>query len=282
MIREVVDGQQRIAAILDYMDGGYTLSKTLDAAYAGKKFAKLSGDEQDSIRSYGFICEILHGFSDAEVLELFARINSYSVPLNAQELRNGTYFGFFKQTAYRLAYDHVEFWRRHHIFSEYSIARMLEVELTSELMIMQLDGFQDKKKSINRFYSDNDTRFDERRTVESQFRTVLDVVEESIGNHLENSEFRRPPLFYSLCGVIHHRMYGLPKQTLPTPRKRLNEEERSSLRNAVLELSDKIASAREGEPVMRDYQNFVNACLRQTDNIQPRQTRFAVLYTEAF
>jgi uncharacterized protein with ParB-like and HNH nuclease domain len=93
-IREVVDGQQRIRAVLDYLDGKYALSKSLDALYAGKRFSDLRPEEQDRIRSFSFICETLHGASDSDVLEIFARLNTYSVKLNSQELRNGKYSGF--------------------------------------------------------------------------------------------------------------------------------------------------------------------------------------------
>ena len=50
-----------------------------------------------------------------EVLEVFARLNTYSVALNKQELRNGRFFGLFKQSMYQLAYEHLEFWRRQRI-----------------------------------------------------------------------------------------------------------------------------------------------------------------------
>ena len=91
------------------------------------------------------MCLMFGDISDGEVLETFARLNTYAVKLNAQELRNGRFFGLFKQSAYTLAFEHVEFWRRNGIFSERNIARMLEVELTSELLIALLDGLQDKK-----------------------------------------------------------------------------------------------------------------------------------------
>lgn len=124
VVREVVDGQQRISAVLDYIDGKYALSKAIGGTDAGKEFADREGHQQDAIRTYSFICETMHGVSDAEILQIFARLNTYSVPLNAQELRNGKYFGHFKQTAYRLAHQHLEFWRRHRVFSERQIARM--------------------------------------------------------------------------------------------------------------------------------------------------------------
>ena len=118
VVREVVDGQQRLTALLSYVDGAYAISRNLGGPWAGKAFSALTEEEQDRIRQYGFGCEVMHGVSDAEVLEIFSRLNTYSVRLNAQELRNGRYFGPFKQTAYSLAFEHVEFWRRHRIFTE--------------------------------------------------------------------------------------------------------------------------------------------------------------------
>jgi hypothetical protein len=282
LIREVVDGQQRISAMLGYVDNKYALSRSLDAPYAGKRFSELTISEQDAIREYSFICEVMHGVSDADVLEMFARLNLYSVQLNAQELRNGRYFGYFKRSAYSLAHEHLETWRRNHVFTERSIARMLEVELTSELMIAQIAGLQDKKKSIGGFYKEFDHEFPLRAQVESQFRSALDMIDGAMGDSLPESEFRRPPLFYSLFCAVYHHAFGLHDQGLPTPQRHLAERQNRGLHEAVMELSDEIRAARDGEPPQSAYVKFVNACLRQTDNIQPRQTRFEVLYKRAF
>jgi len=281
-VREVIDGQQRISAVLDYIAGQYSLSRAVGASYAGKEFSKLEPTAQDAIRSYSLMSEVFHGLSDAEVLDMFSRLNSYSVPLNAQELRNGRYFGHFKQSAYRLAHEHLEFWRRHGVFSERSIARMLEVELTSELMIAALAGMQDKKTSIYKFYAQYDGEFKLQGLVEKRLRAVFDAINDGVGEILKDSEFRRPPLFYTLFCVLYHRMIGLPKETVQTRKKQLNVEEQRGLREAVIELSDTLASARENQPVANRYREFVNACLRQTDNIQPRHTRFRALYEAAF
>jgi hypothetical protein len=281
-VREVIDGQQRLSAVLDYMDGKYTLSKVVGGPQVGKMFSDLTENDQNLIRTYGFICETLHGASDQEVLEIFARLNTYSVPLNAQELRNGKYFGRFKQTAYRLAHEHIEFWRRHRIFSERSIARMLEVELTSEVMILQLDGLQDKKGSINAFYAEYDEDFPDEKTVEKRFRSVIDAISTAAGDVLADSEFKRPPLFYSLFGAAYHRLFGLPNLKLSTPKKALTQKESSDLASAVTTLSDMIAAASEGQPVPRGYGQFIVACQRQTDNLGPRSVRLEKVYTTAF
>ena len=282
VLREVVDGQQRISAVLDFLDGKYRLSKTLKAPWAGKTFDALSQNERDRITSYGFPAEVFHGVSDLEVLQVFSRLNTYSVALNAQELRNGRFFGFFKQAAYSLAYEHLEFWRRHRIFTEQNIARMQEVEFVGEVLIAMLHGMQDKKKSIDTFYERYDQEFKQQSAVDKRFREIVDEVNEVLGDSLSETVFRRPPLLYSLFCVIHHRRHGLPGVEQVSPKASLSRDDRVSLREAVESLSDKVEVARSGGNVPARYAAFVAACLRQTDNIKPRQTRFTTLYRAAF
>lgn len=282
IIREVVDGQQRISAVLDFLEGEYRLSRTLKADWAGKTFEQLGQDQRDRIRTYSLSVEIFHGTSDLEVLEIFSRLNTYSVPLNAQELRNGRFFGRFKQTAYQLAYEHLEFWRRHGIFTEQSIARMLEVEFVSEVLIAFSNGMQDKKKSIDTFYGEYDETFPLQDQLEKRFREVADEVNESLGERLAETVFKRTPLLYSLFCTIYHRRHGLPGVNLPTPKRSLTRDERIALREAVESLSEKVELARGEEEVPRSYLNFVTASLRQTDNIKPRTDRLNALYKAAF
>jgi hypothetical protein len=282
-VREVIDGQQRIAAVTEYIGGNYALSSNLGGAHAGHYFEELPQEDQDRIRQYSFMCEVFAAIGDAEVLELFARLNTYSVPLNAQELRNGQFFGPFKQTAYSLANEHLEFWRQNRLFTELAIARMKEVELVSELMILQIDGLQDKKKSINTFYALFDQKFPGKRQIESRLRSVIDVIGVATGDILRSSEFRRVPLFYSLFSATFHRMYGLPKEKLKTKRSSsLSRVESEGLREALLTLSDQVSLAKQGEEIPGAYERFVTACLQQTDNLRPRQTRLHEIYRRAF
>jgi Protein of unknown function DUF262 len=282
IVRQVVDGQQRISAVLDYLDDSYAISRVIQSDYSGKFFSELPDSVKDSITNYGFICEVMSGVSDAEILEIFARLNTYSIPLSSQELRNGNYFGYFKQSAYSLAYEHVEFWRRNRIFTERGIARMLEVELTSELLIAEIDGPQDKKNSITRFYAQYDQEFPERNRLEHEFRSIIDDISESLGEMLKGTPFNRVPIFYSLFCALYHRRFGMPKIDLETPKKPLSDRERRRIRQAVAELSDAILLSREDQQVPSHLVRFVNACLRQTDNIQPRLIRIQTIYSSAF
>lgn len=282
VIREVVDGQQRIAAVLDFMEDKFRLAKTLKGTWAGKTYTALPTEEQDRVNTYAFSVEVFHGIADLEVLQIFSRLNTYSVSLNKQELRNGRFFGLFKQAVYGIAYEHLEFWRRHRIFTEQNIARMLEVEFVSEVFIAFLAGQQDKKKSIGSFYDKYDETFPEQERTEKRFREVVDEIEESLGESLADTIFRRPPILYSLFCVLYHRQHGLPGASLATPRKRLSHEDRVTLREAVETLSARVDSVRTGEGTPSRNTAFVQACLQQTDNIKPRETRFKVLYQAAF
>jgi hypothetical protein len=282
IVRQVVDGQQRLSSILDFCDSKFQLSKTLGAPWAGKWYEDLKKEEKATFDGASFSAEIFRRISDLEVLESFARLNTYSVALNAQELRNGKYFGLFKQSAYALAYEHLECWRRNGIFAERSIARMLEVELTSELIISHLVGMQDKKKSIEDFYSKYDESFPEQQQISNRFREIIDLIGDTVGDALGDTEFHRPPLFYTLYCVVLHRLFGLPKAPWPRTKVTLSKTDKLSLANAVRELSAVVANGREGEKIPKTLEAFVTACLRQTDNIKPRNERFRALYSKAF
>ena len=282
-IREVVDGQQRITALLDFIGGAYPLSRNIESEYVGHYFEDLPQSLQDSVRYYPFITEVFYGLTDEDVLSIFARLNTNAVRLNAQELRNGKYFGHFKRTCYGLALSHLEFWRANRIFTEQAIARMQEVQLTSELLILLMDGQQDKKKSIDAFYEENDERFTGRKKLEDQFRAVIDEINLCLDDILDNSEFRRVPLFYSLFGVVAHRMFGLPNVKIARPKKgAITQRERNKLRDGVVALSEAVLDARRDELINRRYEQFITASLSQTDNIKPRAARFETLYRLAF
>lgn len=285
-IREVVDGQQRIRAVMDFVTSdGFRLSKTLQADWAGKTFSELSDEERQRILNFGFPTEIFKGISDQQIYEAFCRLNMNGVALNKQELRNAKYFGLFKQSSYKLALEFLEFWRKNAIFSEQSIARMMEVQLSSELLIAVNLGMQDKKKSINTFYSDHDGVYKSQEKDERRFRRIMGMISLAFPkNELAGTEFSRPPLFYSLYCVVHHYCYGLPEIQRQSPmRKTLGGAERTSLRSAVQALSKVLRESKKPTSQVPDrYVAFVKACGRQTDNILPRKDRFNALYERAF
>ena len=109
------------------------------------------------------------GVDDRVILSIFARMNSTGVKLNRQELRNADYHGALKTSMYGIALGHFSRWRGWRIFSDDGIARMQEVELTSEFAYLMFNGLTAKSEpALDRLYKDNDDEFPEREEVERE------------------------------------------------------------------------------------------------------------------
>ena len=200
-IREIVDGQQRIRTILNYLDDGFKITRVHNEEYAGKRFSELPEGVQKDFLKYQISVDVLSGADDANVLDIFARLNTYTVTLNKQELLNAKYFGDFKSTVYKLGYQYLNFWIENRVLSNTEISRMGEAELATELVIQILDGVQDRKK-IEDYYKRFDDKFDKKNVASDKFRRTMDTISAILGDSLSTSNFASKPIFYTLFGVI--------------------------------------------------------------------------------
>ncbi|MCH8309768.1 MAG: DUF262 domain-containing protein, partial [Chloroflexi bacterium] len=92
-VREVVDGQQRISTILDFVAGKFSILRSHNPELSGMRYAELPEHIQRTILSFPLSVNILTTGDDAEVPEIFSRINSYSVTLTRPENLKATYTG---------------------------------------------------------------------------------------------------------------------------------------------------------------------------------------------
>ncbi|WP_462413734.1 GmrSD restriction endonuclease domain-containing protein [Neobacillus sp. Marseille-QA0830] len=101
----VVDGQQRITSVFEYIDGKFPLSGLkIFHELNGKTFKQLDRVYQLKINRYPFSVIKISGDSDEEVkFEIFERINSGAANLNDQELRNCIYRGYYNEFIKKLA-----------------------------------------------------------------------------------------------------------------------------------------------------------------------------------
>jgi len=275
-VREIVDGQQRLDAIFNYIDDDFVVYKSHTSVVAGKKFSDLPNHIKSQILSYDIAADLLIGVSDAQVLQIFARINSYSVTLNDQEKRNAKYFGRFKEFVYNLGTEHLVFWTKRKILTDQNIARMAEAELVSELIIGMMAGLQDKKSSLDKYYTTYEDVFPQARLLRIQFEGVINWIEINIGDQLTKTAFRRKTLFYSLFMAVTDILYGIPDGVgpiSPTIPISLSKNKRKRLHEKLNEVS--FAIKLDSPP--KDISEFAAAAARQTDNIKPRKTRHKYL-----
>lgn len=272
-IREVIDGQQRLRAVLDFVKGEYPIMKVHNPDFGGSFYANLPDDVQRAFLGYKFVVNVFEDISDSDVLNIFARINTYTVKLNAQELRNAEFFGLFKQSIYLLAHQHYAFWISNKILSESQIARMGEAELVSELVVSMLGGIQQTKSAdLRKFYKQYDDEFPQRETIEKQFIETIDIIADIFQGNLSSSEFRRIPLFYSLFLVIYDAKYGLPASE--KPRLRLVSQEVRRISGKLKELDAVIKS----KDIPENLEQFVEFTRLSTADVGKRRYRHEFLW----
>lgn len=111
----VIDGQQRLTSFFAYMDGLFPDKKgkpfklsglKVLKEFQGKLFTQLPENVQDKIRYCKIRTIIFKKESNPNLkFEIFERLNTGSVPLNTQELRNCIYRGKFNNLIKELASD---------------------------------------------------------------------------------------------------------------------------------------------------------------------------------
>ncbi|MBK7393023.1 MAG: DUF262 domain-containing protein [Chloracidobacterium sp.] len=201
-IREVVDGQQRLRTMISFIEpalledynpdrDAFVVTKQHNPELAGKSFSQLPAAIRKQILNYDFSVHILSSDTeDREVLQIFARMNSTGVKLNKQELRNAEFYGAFKRVAYDLALEQLGRWRKWKVFSEDDIARMSEVEVTSDFIRLMLEGVQSMSQPIlDRLYRNNEDDFTHDAEVSHRFRLTMDKIDESVGEILFDNRF---------------------------------------------------------------------------------------------
>lgn len=148
--RRVIDGQQRISAILGFLRDEFTLDPPYDGAHAGLRFSQLPPPEQTKFLRYQIDFNEALEFDEAEVREVYSRVNKYSLPLNKQELRRADFPGRFLDLADELSIN--EYLDEQRIFTVAQRRRMNDVEFTAELLAGMVEGPQDKKGDLDYFF----------------------------------------------------------------------------------------------------------------------------------
>ena len=196
-VREVVDGQQRTRAILEYCRDEFPARHP--SAKERRALSQLSRNQRQEFLLTALPVGYLLGASDSDVIEIFGRINSVSKNLNAQEKRNAQFSGEFKQFCLHQSASRVEFWRAYHIFTATDIARMNEVQFISDLTLNFMEGLSDlNQKKLDALYGQFDECFPSSSEMTRRLDRVFDFVVDLEPSAIRDTVFNRQPLFFSL------------------------------------------------------------------------------------
>ena len=275
--REVVDGQQRLRAIREFAHGEFALGK-IAGEFAGMRYADLDPEAQANFLAYRTGVVQLFNATDAEVLDVFHRINAHSLSLNRQELRHGKYQGEFRNAVIASAKRWAVLWDRYRVVSLREWVRMADYELTAQMLGLILEGVQDGgQPAIEKLYA----KYDEhtpKGVARKLDRAVQRILEDLA--LIKDTALVRSPHFLMLFAAVAHALYGLPEGAIGA--------EEMPVRDGAA-LSD-LAMARANLGVLADviqmdeqevperFFAFKYAAAGTTQRIRSRKPRFLALY----
>ena len=250
-IKEIVDGQQRARAILEYCAGDFTAK--MSARGERRAFGQLNPTERERFLLTPLPVGYLLGADDTDVIDIFARINSVSKTLNSQEKRNARFSGEFKQFCLSESTSRLEFWRNIGVFTANDIARMNEVQFVSDLIRNFTNGLSDfSQAGLDRLYEDNEEDFEQAEPIAARLDAVFETLFELDREAITDTIFRRQPVLFSLMVVLDREeirdaeriqevMYAIDAAFEDDD---VEEEGLSAFRRAVTSSTQRIASRR--------------------------------------
>jgi hypothetical protein len=262
----VIDGQQRIRAVKEFLEDGFTLSElgegSVAAAFKGRKFSKLPSEMQQRLWNFDFAVQELSGYSESDIRDIFARINKYVVRLSKQELRHAQKQGKFKEFVERIA--KWPFWLNKGVFTKTQLARMRAAEFAAEIAILLIEGGpQHQKIAIDLYYHRYSDGFPEGSAIETRLRTFTEWIDKALPD-LKTHRYRRSNELYALIGAL----------------------DVASKKGSLLSKLDPIAAGQKLQNFELETQSkslrgtaarYVIAASKHTDDLDPRRTRIEIL-----
>ncbi|MEW2568518.1 DUF262 domain-containing protein [Streptomyces sp. NPDC047070] len=178
----VVDGQQRLTSLLEFLNNKFPLDgledEKLREKFEGKFFKELPDTVRQEFFQYRFPIRRLSNLADEFVRAVFARVNRVNMVLTEQELRNallpGPFNDFLKDCA---AHQMSEL---SGVFSGERRKRGGDLEFYAEVFGTCIFGLSNKKFELNERYDKISTDFEEYQDRSAEFLDLLTFLSQTI------------------------------------------------------------------------------------------------------
>lgn len=274
--REIVDGQQRLTVIRDFIEDKFRLTR-VSSGYSGDLFGSLEEDVQARFLAYEVSMDVIVSATNDEVLEIFRRINSYQLPLNDAEKRHATYQGEFKWFIKEMMDLYSPIFESYGILTLKQVSRMEDAVLLTELAQVAIEGVKKRdNRLLKRLYESNDEAFPNADEVRSRLTETLDFLKIDFNEVLASNAIK-PYMLYSLFSALVYNKYGIcglnPESIggLVTTQVFCDNPQLASQR--VLELVGSIESSHPAGTELADFKSASTS----TTNLKSRLTRLRVL-----
>ena len=210
--REIVDGQQRISTIVDFADGKFPLGRNA-RDLEGKRISELEQDQQDTFWSYTISVDVIRNADRNDILQMFRRMNAFTLPLNEAEKRHSEFFGAFKdwvnETLDRYGSVLVD-WT---VLTSRQVVRMADAEFVADLVLAARDGIVSTSPGkLRSLYKQYDDEVGFQLLAEHVIATVTNALEVTVDSlsQIQGTFATKSHVFHSLISALIHNRYGLP------------------------------------------------------------------------
>lgn len=269
-LREIVDGQQRISTIVEFIDGKFPLGRNA-RDFEGRRFAELEADLQDALWSYTVSVDVIRNANRSEILQMFRRMNAFTLPLNEAEKRHSEFFGAFKDWVNQ-ALDHqfgavLSDWS---VLTSRQIVRMADAEFVADVALAVEEGVVSTSPTkLRALYRRHDEAFNTMADVDQRVIGALDVLVESLSEIQSTYATKAHVLHSLLCALIHNK-FGLPMFAAVSGIEPIGEYFVDA--NRAVSSIKRLAAAHE-EKDFGEYAQYVKAALEGGNRAPQRGVR---------
>ena len=265
--KEVVDGQQRIGAIQRFYNNEISI-RTRGENY-GKRYRDLDDEAQEAFISYSVSVDVIRNAKKAEILEIFRRMNAYTLPLNEAEKRHSSHNGPFKWFVNEIADRLDEFFIEFGVFSEREILRMADAAFIADCILAMENGvINTSPKGLNDLYQKYDEHFEHSKSYQQQVLETFKFITENFGD-LRKTFIMKPYALHSLFTSLVHCQFGIETITDEWNVQPINKfaTEPQEACKKLFEMSQ----AHEAQEIEGKHSTYVWGCLSTTHR-RPRRT----------
>lgn len=273
-IKELIDGQQRMTAIIDFLNNRFRLGASSNQ-FNGMYFRDLDVDTQQRFLSYQIEASVVLSATRAELLEMFRRINAYTAPLSTAEKRHALYQGPFKWFIVDLADRHSPTLYDLGIISAKLLSRMGDAEFIADLVVALEKGVVAKtSKQIEDLYKTYDKSFPNESRYVNIINDFFNILVTDLAPLHQTFMMKSYAIHSLFCAYVACK-YGLPGQEeLTTIQPHLGIQ--FDFEEIIPKLMA-LAIAHEEQDVNGPYDHYVEASMSSTTKTAQRRVRFQIL-----
>jgi len=192
--KNVIDGQQRLTTIKNYIDDNFK-----EPLIGIKPYADLSEPEKKSFVSYQVVMRDLGEIDAAMTREIFRRINLTKFKLDNVEIQNAIYDGEFIQAA-KIILDNIDL-QNYGVFRESEFTRMADLHFILLVMsTVENEGYFVQDKEVESLVSINNDKYPAKDHMIALFLKVFATINDfKLPN--DSMWFRKSNFYTLVCEV---------------------------------------------------------------------------------